>query len=93
MFDGEQCQHDEFNYATVTDAGALNVDGAQIQVGLALARERITLQPLVGSAHRLWFRDLDLGTVDLPPSNRLIDDVALEHLKQPFKGTSKKKAA
>jgi putative transposase len=69
---------------TVTDAGAVNVAGAQIKAGLALVRQRVALQPLGGTSHRLWFRDLDLGTVELPPSNAVIDAVARAHVERPL---------
>lgn len=65
---------------TVTDAGALNVQGAQLQAGKALARERVALEPLEGLTHRLWFRNLDLGTIELELSNIVIDEVAQQHL-------------
>jgi putative transposase len=69
---------------TVTDAGAINISGAQIQAGLALVRQRVALQPLGGSSFRMWFRELDLGPVELPPANALIDAVVLAHLNQPL---------
>jgi putative transposase len=78
---------------TVLDDGSLCMSGARIMVGQALARERVALQSLGGTLHRLWFRGLDLGTVDLPPSNRLIDEIALDHLKQPLKRVTRRSAA
>ena len=75
---------------TVTDHGVVNVSGAQVQAGLALVRERVAFQPLGGSSHRMWFRDLDLGTVDLPPPNVVIDAVVLARLDRPFVNTNKK---
>ena len=76
---------------TVTDAGALNVSWVQLQAGLALAHERVALQPLGGTCYRMWFRDLDLGTVDLPPPNETIDAVVRARLDRPFRRSSKNK--
>ncbi len=45
----------EWIVRTVTDLGAVNVGGAAIQAGRALVRERVALEPLGGSSHRLWF--------------------------------------
>jgi transposase InsO family protein len=81
---------------TVTDGGAINIAGAQTQVGLALVRQRIALQPVDGTSYRLWFRNLDLGTIQLPPSNAVIDSVVREHIERPFKRITRrasKKAA
>jgi len=75
---------------TVTDTGAVNVSGAQLQAGLALARHRIALQPLAGGSHRMWFRGLDLGTVELPPSTATIDAAALAHLTRPLNRSTRK---
>ena len=80
----------------VTDGGVVNVGGAPIQAGLALVRQRVALQPLGGTSHRLWFRDLDLGTVELPPSNAVIDAIARAHVEKPLrtmKSVRTKKAA
>jgi hypothetical protein len=75
----------EWIVRTVTDMGAVNVSGAQFQAGVALVRQRVALQPLGGSSHRLWFCDLDLGKIELPPANGLIDAVVQAHLKAPLK--------
>lgn len=71
----------EWLVRTVTDHGVLNCGGAQIQAGRALARERVALEPLGGTSHRLWFREVDLGKVDLPLPNIAIDAVMLGHLE------------
>lgn len=70
---------------TVTDHGAVHVSGAQLQAGLALVRERVALQSLGGTSYRFWFHDLDLGKVELPPPNAIIDAVVLAHLDRPLK--------
>lgn len=81
----------EWIVRTVTDGGAISVSGAQIQAGLGLARQRIGLQPIGATSHRLWFRDLDLGVADLPPPNSLIDTVVRTHLERPLKKATKKR--
>ena len=73
---------------TVSDTGAVSVAGAQSQVGLGLARQRVALQPIGGTSHRLWFRELDLGIVDIPPANALIDGVVQTHLERPLKSAN-----
>lgn len=65
---------------TVTDTGALNVGGTQVSAGLALARHRVALEPLGGQTHRLWFHDLDLGTIKLGVDNLIVDEVAEQFL-------------
>jgi len=65
---------------TVTDQGVAHVDGAQIQAGRALVRQRVAFEPLGGLKHRLWFCALDLGVVDLPMPNVVIDELVREHL-------------
>ena len=65
---------------TVDDSGSIKIVGAAaIYVGRGLARQRLALQPVEGLRHRLWFRNLDLGTVDLPMPNRAIDEALVEH--------------
>lgn len=80
---------------TVSDNGVAFVDGAQIQAGRALVRERVAFEPLGGLKHRLWFRDVDLGTVDLPMPNVVIDDALRDHISTNSKRTKRrmKKAA
>lgn len=75
----------EWLVRTATDRGVLNVGGAQLQAGLALVRERVALQPVGGATHRMWFHDLDLGTVDLPVPNIVIDAVSRLHLDRALK--------
>jgi putative transposase len=85
----------EWVVRTVTDGGVLHYAGTQIQAGRAVIRERVALEPLGGSSHRLWFRELDLGKVDLPLPNMVIDAVMLAHLDRASKDKNRrvKKAA
>lgn len=80
----------EWIVRTVTDQGAVNFGGAKIQAGRALVRERVALEPLGGSSHRLWFRDVDLGKVDLPLPNMVIDAVVVEHLDRASKAQKRR---
>jgi transposase InsO family protein len=80
----------EWLVRTVTDNGVVNFAGAQIQAGRALVRERVALEPLGGSTHRLWFRELDLGKVDLPFPNIVIDAVMLAHLDRASKDKNRR---
>jgi transposase InsO family protein len=59
---------------TVTDAGAVNINGAQVSAGLALRRQRVGLEPLGAAKYRLWFCNVDLGTVELSLPPILIDE-------------------
>lgn len=78
---------------TVTDTGAVNVKGAQFQAGKALVRERIALEPISGTRHRLWFRDLDLGEVELELPSLTIDEVSQRFLSQRRAGIRRRAAA
>jgi hypothetical protein len=75
---------------TVYDDGTASMYGEKIQIGLALVRQRIAIQPLGGPSHRIWFRWVDLGTVTLAPSNAVIDAVAIDHLRRPLKRGARK---
>jgi hypothetical protein len=50
----------------------------------------VAFEPLGGSTHRLWFRELDLGKVDLPLPNIVIDAVMLEHLDRGSKDKNRR---
>jgi len=65
---------------TVSDQGIVHLHGAHVHAGRALVRERVAFEPLGGVKHRLWFRDLDLATIDLPLANVVIDTALSEHL-------------
>lgn len=70
---------------TVKENGALRISGVQVHAGKALVRERVALEPLGGGTHRLWFRDLDLGVVELPVPNAVIDSAVARHITSPLK--------
>ena len=76
---------------TVTDGGVINVNGIQLQAGMALVRQRVALEPLEGLKHRLRFRDLDLGIVELAVPNAVIDEVSEQYLAT--RTTKKRRAA
>jgi len=58
---------------TVTTDGAIYIKRVQVKPGRALAGQQVALEPLGGLQHRLWYRDLDLGLVELAPDDLLID--------------------
>ena len=74
---------------TVTGVGAVNANGAQITAGKALAGRQVALQPLGGTRYRMWFRHLDLGSVELGVPDRLIDEVAEQFITTKPKPRSK----
>ena len=66
---------------TVGDGGAVSVNGAQFQAGKALARYRVGLEPLASSGmYRLWFRNVDLGPVEIGVPNTVVDEVSQRYL-------------
>jgi putative transposase len=69
--------------------GHIHVDGQSYHVGRALAGHTIALEPLTGLSHRIWFRDLDLGTLELMPPSRLVDHLADAYLERPFRKARK----
>ena len=71
----------------VQSRGAIQIRGHRLQAGLGLVGHRVALEPLEGCTYRLWFHHLDLGQVELPISNSIIDAVARDHLIQ---GNTKK---
>jgi transposase InsO family protein len=68
--------------------GVIALEGQQYQVSKALADHVVALEPLAGLRHRIWFRDLDLGEIELAPPRRLIDSVADAFLERPFRKSS-----
>lgn len=45
-------------------------------------RQQIGLEPLGGQRHRMWFRDVDLGVVDVELEDYDIDAVAQRYLAE-----------
>ncbi len=64
--------------------GTIHVDGEAYSVGRALVGHTVALEPLAGLSHRIWFRDLDLGSIELMPPSRLVDHVTDAFLERPF---------
>ena len=58
----------------------LSVSHESIWVSESLTGQRVGLEPVQETHYRLWFRDLDLGTVELPVPNVVIDSVVQMHL-------------
>lgn len=69
--------------------GTIVVEGQPYNIGLALSGYTIALEPLGGLKHRVWFRDLDLGEIELAPPRRIIDSVVDAFLERPFRRTSR----
>jgi putative transposase len=65
---------------TVTDSGAINVNGAQCQASTALCGHRVGLEPLEDGRFRLWFFAMDLGVVELGISSLVADKVSQQYL-------------
>jgi transposase InsO family protein len=70
--------------------GCICVDGENYHVGRALTGHTIALEPLDGMSHRIWFRELDLGKLELAPPRRLIDNVVDALLERPFTKTDRR---
>lgn len=56
-----------------------------MQIGMGLRRQRVAFEPLSGTTHRLWFQDVDLGTIELPVETAVIDAVVQAHLEAPLR--------
>jgi len=65
--------------------GVFTLEGQSYPVGCAFRGHVIALEPLGGLRHRMWFRDIDLGHVELAPPRRMIDSIAEAFLERPFR--------
>jgi putative transposase len=65
--------------------GLVSIESAQYVVGSALTGHTVALEPLGGLRHRIWFRELDLGEIELAPPQRIIDNVVDAFLERPFR--------
>ena len=65
--------------------GRIKVKDVGYGVGKALIGQRVALEPLRGLTHRLWFRDVDLGTIELSVPDITIDEVSRTFLKRRLK--------
>jgi hypothetical protein len=73
--------------------GVIAVESHVYNISRALTGYVIALEPLDGLRHRIWFRDLDLGEIELAPPRRLIDSVADAFLERPFRKPLKQSKA
>lgn len=69
-------------------AGVICLESQPYGISRALIGHAVALEPLAGLRHRIWFRDLDLGEIELAPPRRLIDRVADAFLERPFRKPS-----
>jgi len=56
--------------------GLIAVDGEEYRIGVALKGHQVALEPVQGLKHRIWFMELDLGSIELAPPGRMIDQLA-----------------
>jgi putative transposase len=68
----------EWTVRTVTRTGALNFNGVQVTAGRAVAGQQVALEPLGPTRYRIWFRQLDMGLVEVEIADDVIDG-ASEH--------------
>jgi putative transposase len=73
-----------------TKQGCISVSSQQIVIGRALAGHRVALEPLGGSTYRLWFRHMDLGTLEIPVTDKTIDEVTANFLRNKKTVTKKR---
>jgi hypothetical protein len=72
-------------------SGVFGLEGQLYLVGRALTGYIVALEPLAGLRHRIWFRDLDLGEIEIAPPRRLIDSAVDCFLERPFRKTDRPK--
>jgi hypothetical protein len=70
---------------TVSTNGQIKVDDVAYCIGKAFVGQRIALEFLAASTYRIWFRELDLGTIDLAIPTSTIDEVAGNYLSRRLK--------
>ena len=63
----------------------IHARGQVYQAGRAFSGQIIALEPLGGLQHRMWFREIDLGPVELAPPRRMIDSAVEALLERPFR--------
>lgn len=69
---------DGYETATVYSNGNLRVGGRSYFLGTALATHEVGIQHLSATKCRVWFRELDLGFLDLEPE---VDDALYESVR------------
>jgi putative transposase len=62
--------------------GIIAIDRESYFIGKAFVGHVVALEPLQGLQYRVWFRDVDLGEIELAPPGRMIDHLALAALDQ-----------
>lgn len=62
--------------------GKIVVHGEFLSVGRPFLGFHVAVEPLTESTGRLWFRDVDLGDIDLPPSRGVIDSACAHFLSK-----------
>lgn len=67
---------------TVALNGAIKVKDVSYAAGKALIGHRLALEPIQGLKHRLWFREVDLGTIELSVPDTVIDEVSQDFLQR-----------
>ena len=70
---------------TVSPGGGISVQDDKYRAGRSLAGQRVGLEPLTGLRHRMWFRDLDLGELELCPSTETVSEAASKFTKHPLR--------
>lgn len=64
--------------------GVVSIDDEKYNISRALAGQLVGFEPLGGLRHRIWFRDLDLGELELSVPHEIVDEVAQAFLEKPF---------
>jgi putative transposase len=68
----------------VTKVGTFTLEGQAYLVGSAFSGHCVALEPLGGLQHRMWFREVDLGLIELAPPRRMIDSAVDSFLLRPL---------
>ena len=66
---------------SVSGPGLFSMNGRNYPVGKAFIGYNIALEPLDGLRYRLWFHEVDLGTVEIAPSTLDVEQILSFKLK------------
>ncbi len=69
---------------TASQWGIISIDDEKYGTSRALAGQVVALEPLRGLSYRLWFRNLDLGEMELVAPREVIDGAVAAFIKKPF---------